>query len=194
MKTIRDVMTRHACVVDAGQTIAAAAALMRERDVGSVAVREGGRLIGMLTDRDLALRAVAAGRASDTPVREVMSGNVQCCFDDEAVDAAAARMAGLAIRRLPVLDRGGRVVGFVSLANLAFDEDPHAAVMNLPLTEPRYSGAALMRSVCRPHPAPEDGVPLADAEAADGLAGAVWLQPDGARGVRSGRRGSVAPP
>ena len=75
--------------------------------------------IGMITDRDIAVRAVAAGLDGNTPVRQVMSSNVRYCFDDEDVEHVAANMADIQVRRLPVLNREKRLVGVVSLGNIA---------------------------------------------------------------------------
>lgn len=176
MKTINEFMTRATWLVSAGQTIAEAAAVMREQDIGSVAVQQDGELVGMLTDRDIAVRATAKGLGPDTLVCDVMTRGVKYCFDDEAASDVAANMARFGIRRLPVLDRSDRLVGFISLSNMALSEDPNASVMNGSLTEPRYSSAALMKSVCHPHP-PMPAQPAASAGTIK-----VWLQP--ARSLR----------
>src|SRR6185437_15656073 len=100
MKRVGDVMTRDVFLVTPEQTIAEAALLMREKDVGSVAV-----------DRDVAVRAVAENLAPATPVQQVMSGEIKYCFEDQDVDEVAANMAELEIRRLPVVNRDKRLVG-----------------------------------------------------------------------------------
>jgi CBS domain-containing protein len=87
-------------------------------------VGEDGRLVGMITDRDIAIRAVARGMGPDTPVREVMSEELHYCFEDEETAQVIRNMAGLQLRRLPVLDRGKRLVGMLSLADLARHEAP----------------------------------------------------------------------
>jgi CBS domain-containing protein len=92
---------------------------MRTLDVGALPVIAHGRLVGMVTDRDLALRVVARGRAETTPVREVMTPAVVICFADEPVGVAAERMALEAVRRLPVLDRDLGLVGVLSVDDLA---------------------------------------------------------------------------
>jgi CBS domain-containing protein len=73
----------------------------------------------MITDRDIAIRGVGAGKGPDTPVREVMTRDVQWCYEDEDLDAAKRKMAQLRIRRLPVLNRDKRLVGMLSLGDLA---------------------------------------------------------------------------
>ncbi|MGH8124944.1 MAG: CBS domain-containing protein [Rhodanobacteraceae bacterium] len=138
MKTISDVMTGDVYLVSPEQTIAEAAELMREKDIGSLAVHENDKLIGMLTDRDLALRAVAKGADPGTTVREVMSEGIKYCFNDQDVDEVASNMAELEIRRLPVVDRNKRLVGFISLSNVTFADEPG-------------SSAVLLRSVACPH-------------------------------------------
>lgn len=115
---INEIMTRDVCLAGPQQTIKEAARLMSERDVGSILVGENDRLVGVVTDRDIALRAVARGRDSDTPVAEVMSDKVRYCYDDEDVEHVVRNMADLEIRRLPVVDRDKRLVGIVSLANI----------------------------------------------------------------------------
>jgi CBS domain-containing protein len=92
---------------------------MAEDDIGFLPIADGERLVGMLTDRDIAVRAVAAGMAPTTPVREVMTRDVKYCFADEDLDDAAQNMGELQVRRLPVLNRDKRLVGVLSLADAA---------------------------------------------------------------------------
>jgi CBS domain-containing protein len=131
-------MTEDVYLVTPDQTIAEAALLMREKDVGSVAVHADDKLVGILTDRDLAIRAVADGLDSGTRVRDVMTEGIKYCFDDEEVDEVASNMAELEIRRLPVVNRNKRLVGFVSLSNVADAGETD-------------STRVLLRSVARPH-------------------------------------------
>jgi CBS domain-containing protein len=116
---VSDAMTRDVRVASPGQTIRDVAKLMDEIDAGSVPVGENDRLIGMITDRDIAVRAVAAGKGPDTPVREVMSSDVKYCYEDEDLDHVAKNMADIKVRRLPVVSREKRLVGIVSLGDLA---------------------------------------------------------------------------
>ncbi len=92
---------------------------------------EGERVIGMITDRDIAVRGVAEGRGPDTPVRELMSGNVTCAREDDDVDDVALRMSDEQIRRLPVVGQDERLVGIVSLADLSRSDDGDAASVAL---------------------------------------------------------------
>ncbi|MGA4321402.1 CBS domain-containing protein [Ectopseudomonas hydrolytica] len=116
---ISKIMTRNVRTLEPERSIREAASLMADIDSGALLINEGDRLIGMVTDRDIAIRAVAVGLDGNTPVRQVMSSNVRYCFDDEDVDHVAANMADLQVRRLPVLNREKRLVGVVSLGNIA---------------------------------------------------------------------------
>ncbi len=120
---IRDVMTRNAQTITPEQSIREAADLMARIDTGALLVNEGDRLVGMVTDRDITIRAVAQGLGSDTPVRKVMTGNIRYCFEDEEVQHVAQNMADIQVRRLPVLSREKRLVGVVSLGNIASSND-----------------------------------------------------------------------
>ena len=119
---VREAMTRDVRLVKPDQPIREAAKLMGELDIGALPVEENDRLVGMITDRDIAVRAVAAGRGADTPIRDVMSGEVKYCYVDQTVDEVTQNMGELRIRRLPVLNRDKRLVGILSLGDLAIDE------------------------------------------------------------------------
>ena len=116
---ISEIMTRNVQTVRPEQSIQEVASLMSRIDSGALRVEENDRLVGMVTDRDIALRAVAEGLGCDTPVRQVMSGNVCYCFEDEDVQHVAQNMADIQKRRLPVLSREKRLIGVVSLGNIA---------------------------------------------------------------------------
>ena len=119
---LRDVMTREVEVIRPEAPIREAARKMREIDVGPMPVCDGEHLVGMLTDRDITVRAVAEGcDPNTTPVRDVMSSDIAYCFEDESLDHAAALMSERQVRRLPVLDNSKRLVGIVSLGDLAVD-------------------------------------------------------------------------
>jgi len=87
-------------------------------------VGQDDHLVGMITDRDIAIRAVALGKAPDTPVREVMSQEVLYCFDDQELEDVARNMADIKVRRLPVLNRSKHLVGIISLGDLSKKEEP----------------------------------------------------------------------
>jgi CBS domain-containing protein len=112
-------MSRDVRLASPDQTIRDVAKIMDDIDAGSVPVSENDRLVGMITDRDIAVRAVAAGKGPDTPVREVMSREVKYCYDDEDLDHVAKNMGDIRVRRLPVVNRDKRLVGIVSLGDLA---------------------------------------------------------------------------
>ena len=119
---VSQVMTREVRIATPGQSIREAAKLMGELDAGSLPVGDNDRLVGMITDRDIAIRAVAAGKDPGTPVRDVMSAEVKYCFEDEELDHVAKNMADIQVRRLPVLNREKRLVGIISLGDLAQSE------------------------------------------------------------------------
>lgn len=122
---IREIMSRDVRVVAPGDDIRTAAQLMAELDVGALPVGENGRLVGMLTDRDVTIRAVAEGRnPAECRVADIMSSVVKYVFDDEDDGDLCRNMSDLQIRRLPVLDRDKRLVGIVSLADLATKQGP----------------------------------------------------------------------
>jgi CBS domain-containing protein len=110
-------------MVRPNQTIRDAAHLMAQLDIGALPVEDNDRLIGMITDRDIAVRAVAEGRAADTPVREIMTQEIKYCFDDQTVDEVTQNMGEQRLRRLPVVNRDKRLVGILSLGDLARDEE-----------------------------------------------------------------------
>lgn len=124
---ISEIMTRNAQTVSPDQSMRDAAALMARIDSGALLVEENDRLVGMLTDRDIAIRGVAEGLQGDTPVRQVMSGNICYCFEDEEVQHVAQNMADIQKRRLPVLNREKRLVGVVSLGNIASSHSVRAS-------------------------------------------------------------------
>jgi CBS domain-containing protein len=121
---IRDVMSRDVRVASPQDSIQQAAAIMVEIDAGALPVANSDRLLGMITDRDIAVRAVAEGKSPDTPVDEVMSREVLYCFDDQDLEDVARNMGKIQVRRLPVVDRDKRLVGIVSLGDLARNEEP----------------------------------------------------------------------
>jgi CBS domain-containing protein len=95
---------------------------MAQIDAGAIPVGENDRLVGMITDRDIAVRAVAAGKGPDTPVREVMTQDVKYCFDDEDLNHVAKNMAEQRVRRLPVVNRDKRLVGILSVGDIALKQ------------------------------------------------------------------------
>lgn len=120
---VREAMTRDVRVANPDQSIREAAQMMVDLDAGALPVGAEDRLIGMITDRDIAIRGVAKGRTPDTPVRDVMTADVKYCFEDEEIEKVARNMADIQVRRLPVVNREKRLVGIIAIADLAANED-----------------------------------------------------------------------
>ena len=119
---LKDVMTRPVEVISPEASLEEAARKMDQFDVGSLPVCDGERLVGLVTDRDITVRATSAGKdPRTTRVREAMTTDVLSCFEDQDVQEAARLMEAQQVRRVPVLDRAQRLVGIVSLADLAVE-------------------------------------------------------------------------
>ena len=119
-KTIREVMTSNPKTVEATEPVAAAAKIMRDEDVGIVPIVEGERLVGTVTDRDIAIRVVAEGMdPSSTTVREIASTQLVTIDPQQDLDEALRLMAQHQVRRLPVVEEDGRLVGVVAQADVA---------------------------------------------------------------------------
>ena len=118
---VSELMTRDVRIASPEDSLEHAAKMMAEIDAGVLPVGENDRLVGMITDRDIAIRAVAEGRdPREMTVRDAMTCNVSFCYADDSVESAAQLMEEKQIRRLPVFDRGsGRAIGIVSLGDLA---------------------------------------------------------------------------
>lgn len=116
---VQEAMSRDVRTVAPETTICEAARLMADADVGALPVAAGDRLAGMVTDRDIAVRAVAIGKGPETTVGEVMTHDVLYCHVDEDIGHVCANMAEMQVRRLPVVDVDKRLVGIVSLADIA---------------------------------------------------------------------------
>jgi CBS domain-containing protein len=121
MKRVREVMTEGVEVISPNDTIKAAAERMRDRDIGPVPVCDGERLVGMVTDRDLVVRGIAKGRDVNDKVADVMTHDVEWIHENATLDDAAEKMSTLQIRRLVVLDDNKRLVGIISLGDLAHE-------------------------------------------------------------------------
>lgn len=116
---VSNVMTKKVDMIGPDTTLAEVARRMRDDDVGSLPIADEDRLVGMITDRDIVIRALAAGKSPDqATAREAMSDRVLYCFEDQELDEIAHNMANNQVRRLPVLNRDKRLVGIVSLGDL----------------------------------------------------------------------------
>lgn len=125
---VSEVMSHKVEIASPDDSIQRAAQMMARIDTGILPVGDGDRLVGMITDRDIAIRGVGAGRSpTDTPVNEVMTREVKYCFEDDDIDAVAKNMAHLQVRRLPVLNRQKRMTGIISLGDIARDHEPGQA-------------------------------------------------------------------
>ena len=121
MHKLKDVMTRDVKVISPDATIREAARTMLEGDFGMMPVGENDRMIGAISDRDIAIRGVAEGKDSNTKVRDVMSEGITWAYDDDSVEEAARIMSEHQIRRLPVVNRDKRLVGIVALGDFAVE-------------------------------------------------------------------------
>ena len=120
---VNEIMTQDVRLLNPENSIREAAILMDEIDAGALPVGENDRLVGMITDRDIAIRAIAAGRGPKTLVREVMSSEVLYCFEDQDLDEVCRNISDIKVRRLPVMNREKRLVGILSLGDMAQKAD-----------------------------------------------------------------------
>lgn len=135
-QTVRDIMSTDLTTVRPDDTVTDAARAMQQADVGTVVVTDDGTLQGLVTDRDLVVRAVAEGRdPSRTPVRDVCSGDLVTVGPDEEVQRVAATMRDRAVRRVPVVE-SGRPVGIVSIGDLAIERDSRSALADVSAARP----------------------------------------------------------
>ena len=122
MHQIKEIMSRDVQVISPDATIAEAAKCMRDGDFGMMPVGENDRMIGAISDRDIAVRGLAEGRDASAKVRDVMSEGIHWAFEDDPVERAAQIMSEHQIRRLPIVNRDKRLVGIVALGDLAVQE------------------------------------------------------------------------
>jgi CBS domain-containing protein len=123
MMKVSEAMTRDVRVASPEETIRQAAKTMASLDAGVLPVGENDHLIGMITDRDIAIRGIAQGKGPKAKVRDVMTEDVKYCFDDQEVEEVTRSMADIQVRRLPVLNRDKRLVGILSLGDIAISRD-----------------------------------------------------------------------
>jgi CBS domain-containing protein len=135
-QTVEQIMTRNPRTVEASATIRDAARVMSDSDIGDVVVTDGGEVTGIVTDRDIVVRAVAEGRDPDsTAVSDVATTGVETIEPDASVDDALSRMREKDIRRLPVA-RNGEPVGIVSLGDLAVEREPDSTLADISAASP----------------------------------------------------------
>jgi CBS domain-containing protein len=134
---INEVMTRNVRIASPNDTLQAAAQMMDENDFGMLPVSENDQLIGMLSDRDITIRAVAKGLSPEhSKVRDVMTSEVKYVYDDESIEDAARNMSDLQVRRLPVLNREKRLVGIVSLGDISLSKEKTAGEVLSSISQP----------------------------------------------------------
>jgi CBS domain-containing protein len=124
---VADVMTRDVRVSSPDQSIIEAAKMMEEYDCGALPVAENDKLVGMATDRDIVVRALAQGKTGETKISEIMTQDIKYCYEDEDVEEVARNMGELQVRRLPVVSRDKRLVGIVTIGALSQSGDKQAA-------------------------------------------------------------------
>ena len=124
---VSEAMTRDVRVASPDETIRQAAKTMASLDAGVLPVGENDQLIGMITDRDIAIRGIAEGKGPKAKVRDVMTDDVKYCFEDRELEEVTRNMADIQVRRLPVLNRDKRLVGILSLGDIAGSSDGKGA-------------------------------------------------------------------
>jgi len=124
---VNEVMSSDVNIASPQQTIREAARMMAKIDAGVLPVGENDRLVGMITDRDIAVRGVAKGHGPDTPVSELMTNDVVCARDTDDVADVASKMSSAQVRRMPIVDSSDRICGIVSLGDLSREADSEAA-------------------------------------------------------------------
>lgn len=130
MQTVADLMTQSPATCPPDAEIRAAAALMRDRDAGDVVVVDGDTVRGIVTDRDIVVRALADGRGPDTPLSDVLTGQVVTVASDDRIEKVVDLMREHAVRRIPVVD-GGRLAGVISIGDLAIERDSDSALADI---------------------------------------------------------------
>jgi CBS domain-containing protein len=139
---VSDVMTPSVHFVHPEQNLGEVAAVLAQLDVGALPVADKNRLVGMITDRDIVVRGVAEGMGPWSKVKEVMSPDVKYCYEDEKIDHVAQNMADIQVRRLPVMNRDKRLVGIISLADIAARRESAATTAIKGVSERRESAEA----------------------------------------------------
>ncbi len=119
MTQIKDVMSSNFKWMAPDSPISQVAQQMRDMDCGFMPLAENDKMIGMITDRDITVRAIAEGKDANTPARDVMTAKTYYCYDDQDVEEVCNNMGEIQVRRLPVVNRDKRLVGIVSMGDLA---------------------------------------------------------------------------
>jgi CBS domain-containing protein len=126
-QSLQSVMTTDVTTLPPSASVFEAAKVMKELNVGAIPICDGRRLIGMLTDRDIVVRLIAEQRNPSEQVHNIMSGQVDYCYEDQDADEAVHIMQDRQIRRLPIVNRERELIGIVSLGDLAVKSDTGAS-------------------------------------------------------------------
>ena len=116
------IMSRDVKVINKEKSVQEAAKMMKDEEIGSIPVEENEKLVGMVTDRDLTLKVLGEGGTKDMKVGDCLNGGIKYCYEDESVEEIASQMGKLKVRRMPVMDRNDKLVGIVSLGDLATEQ------------------------------------------------------------------------
>ena len=133
---VSEAMTRDVRVANPDETVQKAAKIMANLDTGVLPVGENDQLIGMITDRDIAIRGIAQGKGPKAKVRDIMTEDVKYCFEDQELEDVTRNMADIQVRRLPVLNRDKRLVGILSLGDIATSHDGKIIPLPAPQLDP----------------------------------------------------------
>jgi len=133
---ISECMTQDVSLISPNDTIERAAQIMGSADTGVLPVSDGDRLVGMITDRDIAIRGVAEGCSPSARVGDIMSREVKYCFDDAEADEVLGNMAEIQVRRMPVVNHDKRLVGIISLSDLDHEQPGRAGEALREITQP----------------------------------------------------------
>ena len=133
---VSEAMTRDVRIASPDETLQQTARVLAEIDSGVMPVGENDKLVGMITDRDIAIRGVARGKGPDAKVRDVMTADIKYCFDDQEMDEVARNMGDQKVRRMPVLNREKRLVGILSLGDFALVDNARAGEMLSSISQP----------------------------------------------------------
>lgn len=136
MERVRDVMTTEPVTLDESAPIRRAAELMREHDVGDILVLNEGELFGIVTDRDIVVRAISQNQDLDASIGSICSENLATVSADDSLDTARDRMRKRAVRRMPVVDDDGTPIGIVSLGDLAIERSPRSPLGRISAAPP----------------------------------------------------------
>lgn len=128
---VSDAMSSDVQLCTPEDTVGDAAEAMAKLDVGLLPVAEGDHLVGMISDRDLAIRVLGKGRGPDTRIKAVMTPDVKYCFEDQDLESVCSNMGDIQVRRLPVLNRQKRLVGILSLGDIARSHERDATAASL---------------------------------------------------------------